>query len=64
MKYSNLTRILLSYASINLPLDNDRYTMKKILELTEEDIRLASERWLGSGITYISIAGGLSTIPD
>jgi len=62
MKYSNLTRILLSYASIKLPLDNDRYSMEKILELTEEDIRLASGRWLGSGITYISIAGGLDAI--
>ncbi len=62
MKYSNLTRVLLSYASINLPLDNDRYTMKKILELTEEDIRLAADKWLGGGITYISIAGGLDTI--
>ena len=63
MKYSNLTRILLTYSSMNLPLDHDRDTMQKILDLTEEDIRLASERWLGSGITYISIAGGLDTIP-
>ncbi len=64
MKYSNITQILLTYASMNLPLDHDRETMQKILELTEEDIRLAAERWLGSGITYTSVAGGLNTIPD
>ncbi|NOQ22028.1 MAG: hypothetical protein GQ565_05175 [Candidatus Aegiribacteria sp.] len=63
MKYSNITQILLTYASMKLPLDHDRRTMQKISELTEEDIRLAAERWLGSGITYISIAGGLNTIP-
>ncbi len=64
MKYSNITQILLTYASMNLPLDHDRYTMLKISELTEEDIRLAAENWLGSGITYVSIAGGLNTIPQ
>ena len=64
MKYSNLTRILLTYSSMNLPLDHDRDTMQKILDLTEEDIRLASERWLGSGITYVSVAGGLSSITE
>ena len=62
MKYSNLTQLLLTYSSMKLPLDYDRDTMQKILELTEEDIRLASERWLGSGITYVSVAGGLSTV--
>ncbi len=64
MKYSNITQILLTYASMNLPLDHDRETMQKILKLTDEDIRLAAERWLGSGITYVSIAGGLNKIPD
>ncbi len=63
MKYSNITQILLSYASMKLPLDHDRYSLLKISELTEEEIRLAAERWLGSGITYVSIAGGLDTIP-
>lgn len=62
MKYSAITRILLSYASMKLPLDHDRYTMRKVSELTEEDIRLAAKRWLGSGISYVSIAGGLDEI--
>lgn len=63
MKYSNLTRILLAYASMKLPLDYDRNTMLHLLELTEEDIRLAAERWLGDGVTYVSVAGGLDSIP-
>ena len=64
MKYSNITQILLTYASMKLPLDHDRETMQKVLKLTEEDIRLASERWLGSGVTYVTVAGGLSAIPE
>jgi len=64
MKYSNITRILLSYASLNLPLDHDRISMRKISELTEEDIRSAAKKWLGSGITYVSIAGGVDAIPE
>ena len=64
MKYSNIAQILLTYASMKLPLNHDRSTTEKILKLTEEDIRLAAERWLGSGITYISIAGGLSSITE
>jgi len=59
MKYSTISHILLSYASVNLPLDHDRFTMRKISELTEEDVRLAAERWLGSGTSYTSLAGGL-----
>lgn len=63
MKYSAITRILLSYSSMKLPLDHDRFTLRKVSELTVEDIRLAAERWLGSGITYASVAGGLEAIP-
>ncbi|MCD4702054.1 MAG: insulinase family protein [Candidatus Aegiribacteria sp.] len=63
MKYSNITQILLTYASMKLPLDHDRYSLLKISELTEKDIRQSAKRWLGSGITYISVAGGLNTIP-
>ncbi len=63
IKYSNITHILLTYAAMKLPLDHDSCTMQLISKLTEEDIRMAAERWLGSGITYVSVAGGLDTIP-
>lgn len=64
MKYSTITHILLTYAAMDLPLDHDRYTMQKVSELTDEDIRLAAEKWLGSEITYTSVAGGLDAIPQ
>jgi len=64
MKYSSIARILLSYAAANLPLDHDRYAMRKIAQLTEEDIRQAAERWLGSGIRYIAVAGGLNGLSE
>ena len=64
MKYSTITHILLTYAAMDLPLDHDRYTMQKVSELTDEDIRLAAEKWLGSGIIYTSVAVGLDSIPQ
>jgi zinc protease len=62
IKYSTIAHILLSYASVGIPLDHDRLAMRKVSELTEEDVRQAAERWLKSGVTYTSLAGGL--IPE
>ncbi|MCD4846722.1 MAG: insulinase family protein [Candidatus Aegiribacteria sp.] len=60
MKYSAIARILLNYASMNLPLDHDRNSLRMIAKLTEIDLQRAAERWFGRGITYLSIAGALN----
>jgi zinc protease len=59
MKYSSIARILLTYASLDLPLDHDRITMRRVCELTEGDLLKTASRWLGSGIEYVSYAGGI-----
>ena len=59
-KYSAISRILLNYASLNLPLDHDRNSLRIIAELTEIDLQNAAERWLSKGITYLSAAGALN----
>jgi zinc protease len=60
MKYSAIARILLNYASLNLPLDHDRNSLRIIAELTEIDLQKAAERWFGRGITYLSVAGAVN----
>ncbi len=60
MKYSAISRVLLNYASMNLPLDHDRNSLRIIAELTEIDLQKAAERWLGRGITYLSVAGAVN----
>ena len=60
MKYSAIARILLNYASMNLPLDHDRNSLRIIAELTEIDLQKAAERWFGRGITYLSVAGAVN----
>ena len=60
MKYSAIARILLTYASLKLPLDHDRNSLRIIAELTEIDLQKAAERWFGRGITYLSVAGAVN----
>ncbi len=60
MKYSAIARILLNYASLNLPLDYDRNSLRIIAELTEIDLQRAAERWFGRGIRYLSVAGAVN----
>lgn len=60
MKYSVIARTLLDYASLNLPLDHDRNSLRIIAELTEIDLQKAAERWFGKGITYLSVAGAVN----
>lgn len=59
MKYSSMARMLLTYAATGLPLDNDRTIMTRVCGLTREDILSAAGEWLGRGITYTTIAGGV-----
>ncbi|MBN2586647.1 MAG: insulinase family protein [Candidatus Fermentibacteraceae bacterium] len=59
MKYSSIARILLTYASLDLPLDHDRITMRRVCDITRDDILQAAGRWLGTGISYVSYAGGI-----
>lgn len=61
MKYSAIARILLIYASEKLPLDHDRYLLKIIAKLTEDDLKKAAERWFGKRITYLSVAGAVNS---
>ncbi len=61
MKYSSIARILLTYASLGLPLDHDLITMRRICDLTEDSILQAAGRWLGAGISYVCYAGGIET---
>lgn len=59
MKYSSIARILLTYASLGLPLDHDRSTMRRVCALTGDDILSAAGRWLGRGTRYVAYAGGM-----
>ena len=59
MKYDSIAQILLSYASLGLPLDHDRFTLREIAGLSRDHLREAAEKWLGGEIKYISIAGGI-----
>ncbi len=59
MKYSSMARMLLTYASTGLPLDHDRTVMTRVCALAREDIQRAAVEWLGRGITYTTIAGGV-----
>lgn len=59
MKYSSMARMLLTYASTGLPLDHDRQVMTRVCGLTGEDILIAAREWLGRGITYTTMAGGV-----
>lgn len=59
MKYSSMARMLLTYASTGLPLDHDRKVMARVCGLTREDIQRAAVEWLGRGITYTTLAGGV-----
>jgi len=59
-RYSSIARLLLTLASMKLPLNYDILTTGHLLELTPEDLRVAAEKWLGSSIRYTAVAGAIS----
>jgi len=59
MNYGYIARTLLTSASLGLPLDHDRRMLEKVSALTAKDLLEAARRWLGSGIEWVSIAGGI-----
>lgn len=59
MHYGSIARTLLTSASLGLPLDHDRRMLEKVSGLTTKDLLEAARTWLGSGIEWVSIAGGI-----
>lgn len=60
-RYSSIARALMTFASMELPLDFDSLSTSRLLSLTQDDIRDVARKWLGDGIRYTSVAG---SVPD
>ncbi len=59
MSYRSLCRALLVQAALDLPEDHDRRTLAGLLEVTPEEMLEAARRWMGDGVRYLSMAGGV-----
>jgi zinc protease len=59
-QYGSVAGTLLTYAALDLPLDYDRISLKRLVSLTGEDLLEAADRWLGSGTSFTASAGAVS----